>query len=1072
VIPNEARGSLSGRIFGQFHIKELLGRGGMGEVYRADDTKLKRTVAVKRVRPEFLSRPESRRLFIREVRNASKVVHPYVATVFEVIEDGETPLLVMEYIDGVPLPDIIREKHLDAETIRGHAQEITEALSAIHAAGLIHRDLKPGNIMLTRTGHIKVLDFGLASVNQALAETSPDASTQTDIPGGPVRGTVPYMSPEQLRGQTLDPRSDLFSLGVILPEMIGGQHPFRRTTMPDTVSAILNEPPTILKTDADEMSGGLIEIANQLLHKDVEKRLPQAEAVLEALRNVVITKGRTPDRVWSRAWLAVAVMALVAVSAWVGLRGPPGGGGSLRPAVVVLPVAGWSEDDDDKTGAKAAMLAGLMTSHLSATSTVRSVSQDRIREVLVATEGQPLSSKLERVSDILTAQWVLSGAVFRDANAYIGNFELHDIPAGETQSFSVTHSSLTGMAREASRQVEVLFGGDSEGDEASLDLGLFSSKSEEAQLLFQRASDAYRLTDYALAMGYLERCLVFDAEFVRARQLFAEILNAAGFEQKAQEEIGLALEQVQQRTDGTAHRIASEIEAAHAVIHGDGTRAIEIYSQLSQRYGDDPDILRLAAASYRREALFDQALAMLDRARVVDGLDPRLLMDSASLLANMNRFDEAGEMLDEAEGVYVSLGVTAGMGRVAERRAYMYFRMRRFEDAEAWYGTAAKSFISDGLGVTALRAIKSEGDMELYQWKLIEAEDKYLEVLPEAERTGQWSLVSSASNSMGALLMRARRLDEARSFLEKALEVAAVLDQDARRYSPMLNLASVLTLQGKYEESRDYLGQVLDLAARRDEPARAVTARLRLTEIDALEGDLEEALSRLQEILMLEPDQGVDTRKKASVQQRLFIVLKEMGRYPEALAAASASVDLKRELKDRGGTGYSLSQRAQGHFLVGDRAAGVTDIDEARGLIDFDTPKPLLHRTFRLAVVAESYSIHDWQSVLDSSQDVESDGGGQENLEIRWMRGMACLALERAQEAKDIAADALTQAGISAANRVRHRILLASALARLGSSKEANLEEIHAREDALAMGLSESTLRLYGLESVNEEGEK
>jgi serine/threonine-protein kinase len=219
VVPDAVgRGSFSDRVVGAYRIHELIGRGGMGEVYRADDTRLGRAVAVKVLPDRLADQPGSRKRFLREARFACRVVHPYVATVFDVIEEDERVLLVMEHIEGRRLDVVLRTDRPDLRRVTEYALEMAEAVGAIHRAGLVHRDLKPGNVMVTPSGHVKVMDFGIARplARPELREpgqTSKD-STFTDEPG--LVGTLLYMSPEQVRRDPVDYRSDLFAFGTIL----------------------------------------------------------------------------------------------------------------------------------------------------------------------------------------------------------------------------------------------------------------------------------------------------------------------------------------------------------------------------------------------------------------------------------------------------------------------------------------------------------------------------------------------------------------------------------------------------------------------------------------------------------------------------------------------------------------------------------------------------------------------------------------------------------------------------------------------------------------------------------------
>ena len=210
----------------------------MGEIYLAEDTRLGRRVALKFLTPNLQSDASARARFVGEARSAAAIDHPYVCKVYEANEEHGTAFIAMEFVDGTSLEARLRQGALPAPEAVRLASEIAEALAKAHERGIIHRDLKPSNVMLSTDGHVKVVDFGIAK-----RMSTPDAMTSGDVTReGLTVGTPHYMSPEQVRGQLLDPRSDLFSLGLILYEMIAGAHPFEREHPVDAAIAIVTEP--------------------------------------------------------------------------------------------------------------------------------------------------------------------------------------------------------------------------------------------------------------------------------------------------------------------------------------------------------------------------------------------------------------------------------------------------------------------------------------------------------------------------------------------------------------------------------------------------------------------------------------------------------------------------------------------------------------------------------------------------------------------------------------------------------------------------------------------------------------
>lgn len=281
------------RVHEHYTIESLIGAGGMGEVYLATDERLGRRVAIKIV-PESVGRDvEAKRRLLREARAAAALDHPNVCTVYEVGELEDRPYIVMQYVEGETLSDrMLRDRMTPAECVEV-ASQVCAALEEAHSRGIVHRDVKPMNIMITPRGQVKVLDFGLARFAAAS-----DGATDVRSRSGVVSGTAPYMSPEQLRGGTIDARSDIFSVGVVMHEMANGRRPFDRGSVAATVTAILFEQaPALEHPDF----APLAPIIRRALRKDPADRYPAASemlADLEAIRGNLRTK---PRRAVSRA---------------------------------------------------------------------------------------------------------------------------------------------------------------------------------------------------------------------------------------------------------------------------------------------------------------------------------------------------------------------------------------------------------------------------------------------------------------------------------------------------------------------------------------------------------------------------------------------------------------------------------------------------------------------------------------------------------------------------------------------------------------------------------------------------
>ncbi|TFG56201.1 MAG: serine/threonine protein kinase, partial [Deltaproteobacteria bacterium] len=309
----------TGTRLGPYEIIAPLGAGGMGEVYRARDTKLGRDVAVKVLPADLANDPESLSRFEREARAVAQLSHPNILAIHDFGRQGETAYAVMELLEGETLRARLEHGALPARKAAELAVQIAEGLGAAHEKGIVHRDLKPENLWVTKEGRLKILDFGLAKRSSpTLVPESPTLSMERRTDPGKVMGTVGYMSPEQVRGEVVDHRSDIFSFGVVLYEMLAGRRAFQRDTAAESMTAILKEDPPDFPPGAANASPALQRIVQHCLEKKPGERFRNAHDLAFALQSASSpsTESRAPVQPGGHAKL---VRALVALSGLLGL---------------------------------------------------------------------------------------------------------------------------------------------------------------------------------------------------------------------------------------------------------------------------------------------------------------------------------------------------------------------------------------------------------------------------------------------------------------------------------------------------------------------------------------------------------------------------------------------------------------------------------------------------------------------------------------------------------------------------------------------------------------------------------
>jgi len=348
----------SGTKLGDYEVKSLLGSGGMGEVYRARDARLGRDVAIK-VLPSSLSADADRlRRFEQEARAAAALNHPNILAVFQMGTYEGAPYLVSELLEGETLREQIKRGRMAVHKAIDYGVQIARGLAAAHEKGIVHRDLKPENLFVTKDGRVKILDFGLAKLTQPQSGSEHDALTLTEgTEAGVVMGTVGYMSPEQVRGQSADHRADIFAFGAILYEMLAGKRAFQKPTSPETMTAILNEDPPGISQAVPNLPPALQRVVHRCLEKNPEQRFQSASDLafaLDALSDssgysssgVSLAKPRGGRLFWG---IAASVVAIVLVGAaflvWRSLHSSTADATPIH-SIAVLPFANASKDPE------------------------------------------------------------------------------------------------------------------------------------------------------------------------------------------------------------------------------------------------------------------------------------------------------------------------------------------------------------------------------------------------------------------------------------------------------------------------------------------------------------------------------------------------------------------------------------------------------------------------------------------------------------------------------------------------------------------------------------------------------
>jgi TolB-like protein/tetratricopeptide (TPR) repeat protein len=715
----------SGHRLGPYAVERLLGAGGMGEVYRGVDTRLGRAVALKVISQRLVGDAASRRRFEAEARAASALNHQAIVTIYDVGESDGTSWIAMELVEGCTLRDAIADGPMAIRKAWAIARQFAEGLAAAHARGIVHRDLKPENVMVTEEGAVKILDFGVA--RRVVAEPPGEPSglatvTSGETVAGAILGTVGYMSPEQATGRNLDFRSDQFSFGAVIYELLAGQRAFHRSTAVETLSSILRDEPPPLTSIRSDVSEVLQRVISRCLEKSPDQRYTSTRdlaTALEALtpeasataapaesgradRHVAIAAKAERSRPGIALLTAAAALAAVGSGAFLWTRWPVADPPTLG-SIAVLPFENTAQDPGIEYIAD-----GLTEGVIDHLSRVRTLNV-KARATVMRFKGQRDPQEAARA---LAVSAVVTGAVSRRGSQMLISAELIQGTTGERlwgQSFdrpisdlmrvqdSIVISIAEGLRLRLSGEERARLGGFATDNPEAYELFL------KGRFLMEKDSEEDDLEARKLFMQAVEK----DARFIDAHLAIASTFArsaGSGF-MSAREAMAQADAAFARAAAIDPNNVALRVAQAHRdfALKRDWAAAERAYRALMH----DPEVLR--TVQYHPISLFfvalgrpEEAVALVERALVVDpgNFESRVML--GNFLLQAGRLDDAlrafnavaAEVPDDPRPLFGAADVykrRADFARAADARRKAYELYGEDEAARAFTNASTES---------------------------------------------------------------------------------------------------------------------------------------------------------------------------------------------------------------------------------------------------------------------------------------------------------------------------------------------------------------------------------------------
>jgi len=802
---------MTGETLSHYRVVEQIGAGGMGVVYRAHDLQLERDVALKVLPAGTLTDEAARKRFRKEALSLARLNHPNIATVHEFGSQDGVDFLVTEYIAGITLDSKLFGGALPGKEVIDLGTQLARGLAAAHEQGIVHRDLKPGNLRVTPDGRLKILDFGLA---QFMPHAASSGLTATMTKSQEVTGTLPYMAPEQLRGEPSDARTDLWSAGAVLYEMATGQRPFAETLAPRLVDAILHETPPRPRALSPQLDAGLESVILKSLEKDPSRRYQSAQELsddLQRLSTGAIPLARQRKLRWYAATILAVLLLALALSWYLITRrgtnlraiAPV----PLRRSVAVLGFKNLTGKPDEAWLSTA--LSEMLMTELAAGGKLLTIPGENVAQAKISLslpEADSYGSEtLTRIHKLLGSDDVVLGSYLALGNGDLRlDLKLEDTTSGEIVDSVTENGTETAVSELVSRVGESLrrklgVGEVSTAEAAEVKAALPSNPT--AARLYSEGLTKLRTFDNLAARDLLQKAVVADPDFALAHSALASAWYKLGYDSKARQEANKALA----LSAGLRREDQLSVQAHYQGYSDDWEQATNTYATLFHDFPDNLEYgLQLASAQTFASKGKD-ALATLDQLRKLPAPakdDPRIDLAEADAADSLSDFK-----LDLAAATRAAEKAQVQQARLLEAKALLnqcwsHKMLGQTREAVSNCEAARGLFVQAGYRDKVADADNSLATLMQDQGDNSGAQAKYEQALSIWRETGNRESVAVALNNLAGVLQARGDLAGSRKMLEQALQNYRDVDDQDGVASALGNIGLVLHYLGDLPGAR------------------------------------------------------------------------------------------------------------------------------------------------------------------------------------------------------------------------------------------------------------------------------